>query len=171
MFSNWKLSICILSLLILCGFNLGCQKEADAGPMAPDFSLSDLSGNEISLKQYRGRVVLLDFWATWCAPCRMSIPELTRLHEKYKDMGLVILGISIDDPGQAPDKHLRAFKEALKIDYRILRFNKEVLRDYFSNERIGIPTMFVIDREGMIRDKIVGLNPGGLKKSLVELLE
>ena len=171
MYSNWKLTLWATSLLILSAFNMGCQQEVDARPMAPDFSLSDLSGNVITLKQYRGQVVLLDFWATWCAPCRMSIPELANLHEKYEDRGLVILGISIDDPSQAPDAYIKSFQENLKINYTVLRFNNKVIADYFRNESMAIPTLFVIDREGMIRDKFVGFNPGVLEKSVVGLLK
>ena len=137
---------------------------------APDFSLSDLSGRLISLEQYRGKVVILDFWATWCMPCRVSIPELGKLHEKYRDKGLVVLGISMDDQEQFTDAYLRDFKDKFGIKYKILRYNLSVLKDYFGEGNIAIPTMFLIDRRGTIREKIVGYRPDVLNKSLVELL-
>ena len=103
-------------------------------------------------------------------PCRVSIPELGKLHEKYRDKGLVVLGISMDDPGQFTNEYLRAFKEKFGINYKILRYNTTVLRDYFGEGRIAIPTMFLIDRKGRIREKIVGFRPNVLKKSLIGLL-
>jgi len=149
----------------------GCQKEVAAGPMAPDFSLKDLSGKTVSLSSYRGRVVLLDFWATWCPPCRMSIPELVGLQEKYRDKGLAILGLSVDDPQRVSDKDLKEFKKMAKINYPILRVDQKILEDYFAKQRMAIPTMFIIDGEGKIIEKIPGFLPGALEKSLEPLLK
>jgi len=151
-------------------FNFGCQREVEADPAAPDFSLSDLSGRMTSLEQHRGSVVLLDFWATWCPPCRMSIPEIIKLHEKFGGKGLVIFGISMDDPRMVNDEQLRVFKEKAGINYSVLRVNRQILQDYFGDEQISIPTMFVIDRDGMIRDKLVGFRPGALEKSVSGIL-
>jgi thiol-disulfide isomerase/thioredoxin len=150
---------------------VGCQKEVEAGPTAPDFSLKDLSGQTVTLEQYRGKVVLLDFWATWCPPCRMTIPMLIKLQDKYRDDGLVILGISIDDPQQITDKDLRYFIKMTKINYPILRYNQKVMKDYFEGERVSVPTMFVVDRNGKIRDMIVGYAPDPLKKSLAAVMK
>ena len=151
-------------------FNFGCQREVEADPAAPDFSLSDLSGRMTSLEQHRGSVILLDFWATWCPPCRMSIPEIIKLHEKFGGKGLVIFGISMDDPRMVNDEQLRVFKEKAGINYSVLRVNRQILQDYFGDEQISIPTMFVIDRDGMIRDKLVGFRPGALEKSVSGIL-
>jgi len=148
----------------------GCQKASESDVSAPDFSLSDLSGRVISLNQYRGNVVILDFWATWCMPCRVSIPELGKLHEEYRDKGLVILGVSMDDHEQFSNDYLRAFRDKFGINYKILRYNIEVLRDYFGGGNIAIPTMFLIDRKGKIRQKIVGFRPDVLKKTLMDVL-
>jgi peroxiredoxin len=152
-------------------FPVGCQKEVGAGAPAPAFSLSDLSGRPTSLEQHRGRVVLLDFWATWCPPCRVSIPELIEIQNKFAEKGLVILGISMDDPQMVSDDLLRAFKKQAGINYPILRVNEKVLKDYFLDERISIPTMFVIDAKGRITDKLVGFNPGAYEKSVRKLLK
>jgi len=163
---SWILIFFFLILVIV-----GCQKEVEAGPTAPDFSLKDLSGQTVTLEQYRGKVVLLDFWATWCPPCRMTIPMLIRLQDKYRDDGLVILGISIDDPQQITDKDLRYFIKMNKINYPVLRYNQKVMKDYFEGERVSIPTMFVVDRNGKIRDMIVGYAPDPLKKSLAAVMK
>ena len=155
-------------LIFFCFFILtaGCQKEVQAGPAAPDFTLSDMSGNTISLEQYRGKVVLLDFWATWCPPCRMTIPVLIKLQDEYRKKGLVILGVSIDDPRQVTGKDLQYFIKMTKINYPVLRSNQKILKDYFAGQNLSVPTMFVIDRNGKIRDKIVGFQPEALEKSL-----
>ena len=160
-------------LIFFCLFVVivGCQKEVEAGPTAPDFSLTNLSGQTVTLEQYRGKVVLLDFWATWCPPCRMTIPMLIKLQEKYRDEGLIILGISIDDPQQITDKDLRYFKKITQINYPVLRFNQKVMQDYFEDESLSVPTMFVVDRNGKVRDKIVGYAPDPLEKSLAVVMK
>ena len=161
------LTVFILAFLF---FNFGCKKQVEADPPAPNFSLLDISGRLMSLEQHRGNVVLLDFWATWCPPCRMSIPEMIKLQEKFGENGLVILGISMDNPLTVTDEKLRVFKKQVGINYSLLRVNKKVLQDYFGDESISIPTMFVIDRLGRIRDKLVGFRPGALEKSVSEIL-
>ena len=170
---NFKGTPINFTLIFLCFFILfaGCQQEVEAGPMAADFSLSDLSGKTVSLEQYRGKIVLLDFWATWCPPCRMTIPLLVDLQEKYRKKGLVILGISIDDPRQVKDKDLLYYKKVSKINYPVLRFNQKAMQDYFSGEQLAVPTMFVIDRNGRIKDKIVGFQPEALNKSLAAAIQ
>jgi len=165
-----KVKILAIFFLSFLFFNFGCQKEVEADPAAPDFSLSDLSGHMASLEQHRGSVVLLDFWATWCPPCRMSIPEMIKLQGKFGEKGLVIFGISMDDPQKVTDEQLRVFKEKVGINYSVLRANRQVLQDYFGNEQISIPTMFVIDRDGKIKAKLVGFRPGALEESVSEIL-
>ncbi|MDQ1336495.1 MAG: hypothetical protein QG552_3445 [Thermodesulfobacteriota bacterium] len=157
-----------LSFVVLA---VGCEKSVEAGPLAPDFSISDISGETVTLEQYRGSVVLLDFWATWCPPCKMTIPVLIRLQEQYKDKGLVILGISVDDPQLIQDKDLLHFRQMTRINYPILRFNQKLIKDYFSNEQMAVPTMIVIDRNGRIRDKVVGFQPDALEKSLAAVVK
>jgi peroxiredoxin len=162
---------CIFICLILCLLPQGCSKQGvDAKPSAPDFTLQDLAGSEVSLKQYKGKIVLLDFWATWCPPCRKSIPELVDVQEKYQDEGLIILGISTDDPRRTSDKTLLAFKSKYKINYDILRANHSVTAAYLGTGQMPIPTLFVIDREGKVVDRIMGYAPGAVERSLKKLL-
>jgi len=165
-YQKWVMSVAVAALLIT-----GCQRSAESGPMAPDFSLPDISDQMVSLSDFRGKVVLVDFWATWCPPCRMSIPELVKLQDKYRDEGLEILGISLDDPNDELNRYLNEFKEKYKINYRILRFSPKVMQDYFGMESPAIPTMFIIDRDGKVRDKIVGFDPKTLNRSLARLLD
>ncbi len=168
---NCRLAIGILTFLVFSFSIFGCQEEVGAGPMAPDFSLKDMSGNEVSLKQFRGKVVLLDFWATWCPPCRTSIPDLVELYDKYKKKGFVVLGISMDSPLRVNDERLKHFGKILKINYPILRHNLDVVENYFGKKARSLPTMYVIDRKGRVRDVFEGHDPEALKKSLEGLFK
>jgi cytochrome c biogenesis protein CcmG/thiol:disulfide interchange protein DsbE len=163
--------IWVFASLIFFLFLYGCDKEVEKLQTAPDFTLRDLNGDPVSLKDYRGKIVLLDFWATWCAPCRLSIPELVELQKKYRDQGVVVLGISMDDPEMFPDAYILAFKEAFKMNYTILRGDQNVAVDYFGITNMVIPTLFVINREGKLADKIAGYAPGAVENSLKRVLE
>ena len=166
---NFRLKFSTLTFLgIFLLFSLG-NGEADVQQKAPDFTLRDLSGNTVSLKDYRGQTVLLDFWATWCVPCRKSMPELVKLQKKYRNKGLVIFGLSIDNPQHYDNQYLLGFKKRLKINYRVLRADEKVIRDYLGAKPAGIPILFVIDREGRIADKVIGFSPGAAERSLKKL--
>ena len=124
---NCRLVVEVFTFLMISLFVLGCQDKVGAGPMAPDFSLKDMLGNEVSLKQFRGKVVLLDFWATWCPPCRSSIPDLVKLYNENKKKGLVVLGISMDSRVRCNDERLKRFGKKLKINYPILRHDLNIV--------------------------------------------
>jgi cytochrome c biogenesis protein CcmG/thiol:disulfide interchange protein DsbE len=162
-------SITFLTLLILFFF-CDIDTNADPGLSAPGFNLQNLSGDSVSLKEHKGNPVLIDFWATWCPPCRRSIPELVELQARYRDQGLVVLGISLDDPGRMSDRDLETFKQQFEINYSILRANQQVLKDYFKGGEISIPTMFIIDRKGRIADVLVGFRPGRVENSLKKII-
>ena len=149
---------------------MGCTSPSGSTEYAPDFSLESLSGEMISLSQYKGKVVLVDFWATWCPPCRQSIPELVKLQEKYREDGLIILGLSLDDPQQANNEYLRAFAKHFKINYAILRADLNVVKAYNGNVQMAIPTLFVVAKDGKIADRHVGFSPGAVEKSIKKLL-
>ena len=163
--------IWVFASLILFIFLYGCEKEVEPLPTAPDFTLRGLNGDSVSLNRYREKIVLLDFWATWCPPCRLSIPELVELQKKYRDQGVVVLGISMDHPEMFPDTYILEFKEAFKMNYTILRADQKVAMDYFGTENMAIPTLFVVNREGRLADKIVGYVPGAVENSLKRVLE
>ncbi|MEW6102946.1 MAG: TlpA disulfide reductase family protein [bacterium] len=116
----------------------------------PDFTLPTIDGETLTLSELSGKVIILDFWATWCPPCRMEIPDFIQLYSQYKDKGLLIIGLSLDE---SPD-NVRQFKEKMGINYPIVMGNQKVTED-FGGIR-GIPTTFIIDREGNIETKIVG---------------
>jgi thiol-disulfide isomerase/thioredoxin len=122
--------------------------------MAPDLKAKDLDGKELSLEAYKGKVVLLNFWATWCGPCRAEIPSLIRIQEAYKDR-LQIIGMDVDDDDE---EQLRAFVKGQGINYPVARTSVSVRFAY--GGIAALPTMFVINRENKVVQKHVGLfNP------------
>jgi cytochrome c biogenesis protein CcmG/thiol:disulfide interchange protein DsbE len=160
--------VIIVLFLVLCATNI---KTIYAQQGASDFTLSDLSGNMVSLKDFRGEIVFVDFWATWCLPCRKSLPELSSLDKKYRDKGLVILGLSIDDPDSYDNQYVSNFISKYNIEYRILRADQKVIGQYLGTEDVNVPTLFIVDKEGKILEKHVGFESGVLEKILQKLLK
>jgi len=158
-----------LFLLALCVCVM--DHRAIAGQRAPEFALLDLSGRKVTLSEHRGRVVILDFWATWCMPCRMSIPELVELQDKYGGKGLSVLGVNMDLETKTRYDNLVSYKRKYKISYPILHSDERVVADYFHGAQPKLPTAFVIDREGNIREVVEGYRFGALEKAVKRLLE
>ncbi len=119
---------------------------------APDFALKDADGKLVHLSDYRGKVVLLDFWATWCGPCKIEIPWFIDFQRKDQDKGLVVLGVSMDDEGW---EVVKPFVAREKMNYRVLIGNDETAQLYGGID--ALPTTFLIDREGKIAAVHVGL--------------
>jgi thiol-disulfide isomerase/thioredoxin len=113
-----------------------------------------IDGKDFDIATLKGKVVLIDFWATWCGPCRRSIPHLIELHEKYKDQGLEVVGVSLDQKGPSV---VIPFVAQNKISYSVLMGNQKMVQD-FGGVR-GIPTAFIISQDGKIYSKIIGLAP------------
>ncbi len=146
-------AIFLLTFLAV-SFSTSSSADSANGEKAPDFELSTLEGEVIKLSDYLGKIVIVDFWATWCGPCRMAVPELVELQNEYRD-NLVIIGISLD---QSYTQHnLKPFIENYGINYPIVLGTLEVVEAY-GNIR-GIPTSFIVDQNGEIVNKFTGYVP------------
>lgn len=118
---------------------------------APDFTVRTLEGKHLKLSDLKGHPVVLDFWATWCTPCRASMPHLDALQKRYANKGLVVVGLSMDE---LSPKAVRSFVDHLGIGFRMAMANDRMLTDYGPIR--AIPTTFIIDREGHIARRVVG---------------
>ena len=132
---------------------------------APEFALPLLDGGQLRLSSYRGKVVLLDFWATWCVPCREETPHFVELQRKYGDRGLQIIGISMDD---SPDP-VRPFVQQFQVNYPVVMGTADVGSAY--GGVLGLPIAFLIDREGRIQAKHMGATDASVfEKDVASLL-
>lgn len=146
---NIRFFIAILLLSAVC--IVASYPTFAAQTSAPDFTLNDIDGKKVNLSEFRGKVVLLNFWATWCGPCRAEMPSLHNLYNEYKDKGFVVIAISAD----TSEKPVKSFAKELKLSFPILMDkNKAVSFDDYGV--LGLPTTFLIDKNGIIIEKIMG---------------
>ena len=166
-----------MARLILAAFLLIVEPFAVANPVtvnqeakaqaAPQFALKDLKGRVARLADYKGKVLLINFWATWCAPCRAEMPDLARLQKEYETRGLQIIGITHPPfKGQS----VRRMAKRLKVNYPILLGTPRVSAEYGVSD--VLPVTFVVDRDGKIRARILGiLEADEFDRSVKPLLE
>jgi len=133
--------------------------------LAPDFTLASTDGKKIKLSNFRGKVVVLDFWATWCPPCKAEIPDFIKLYSKYKDDGFQMLGVSLDQGGL---KDVVPFIKDYGINYPVVLGTEEIVSAYGGIR--GIPTTFVIDKKGYVRDEFEGYRPAPVFEKDIEQL-
>lgn len=159
------LAFIVGSLLIGCG-----SKEADrAAPLtrqtAPDFQLTDLKGNPLVLSSLQGKVVLLDFWATWCPPCLEELPHFKELYAAYRGQGLEIVGVALDQGG---GEVVRPFAQKNGVLYPLAIGTSRLTQAYGGIR--GIPTTFLIDKKGRIAAKFVGYRSKEIFESQIKAL-
>jgi len=159
----------ILAIVFLFAFSIGINY---AGEKAPAFALPDLDGMEISLSDYKGKVLLLNFWATWCPPCRMEIPYFNDFYQKYNSKGFEVLGVSLDRGGV---RTVVDFKKDNKIAYPVVIGDNSVTGNYQQfipvDQRNAIPFTFIIDRDGNIVKTYVGSRPkSSFEADILEVL-
>jgi peroxiredoxin len=172
---RWGLLVAAPFVIASCGEHRGSQTEVQAAAnpasydttLAPDFALPDLKGRTVHLKDFRGKVVVLDFWATWCGPCKMEIPHFAELLKRHGEKGLEIVGVAMDETGADV---VKPFVEKNGLPYHV------VLGDDYTASRFGgvnaLPTTFVIDRGGHIARKYIGYQSlESFEEDLAPLLE
>lgn len=176
MFSpKWKIALAALALACLA---MSCSSSVKAGAaspnvrptkdrkIAPAFKLKDADGKIAQLSDYKGKVVLLNFWATWCGPCKVEIPWFIEFEQKYKDKGLAVIGVAMDEEGWEVIKPYIIDK---KVNYRVLAGDDPTAQIYGGVD--SLPTTFLIDREGKIAGVHVGLvSKSEYEKDIVALL-
>src|SRR5262245_4890310 len=175
-FAQRCFTVCVDQSSKLCAYLLGrgpgASGEADAvleesaRVPAPNFSLPDRSGRMISIADYRGQVVLLNFWATWCSPCKREMPWLIEFQNQYRDRGFTVLGVSLDEDGWTS---VARYLDETAINYPVLLATEDIVKRYGG---VGaVPMTFVIDREGRIAATHVGLlNRDDLEREILKLL-
>lgn len=143
------LAVSFMAFMLFLGCtNKGEQASAD---VAPDFTLQDMNGKTVSLSNFKGKVVIIDFWATWCPPCRAAIPGLERLYKAYNTKGLVVLGISVDEGGW---DLVKEFETGLGVTYPVLKGTEDVSVKYLVR---SIPMLVITDRAGKVRKRFIGM--------------
>lgn len=143
----------IVPFIIVLMLAAGCtDKGAQSDlPTVADFTLQDMGGKDVTLSGYKGKVVLLEFWATWCPPCSLAVPVLERLHKTYKDKGLVVLAVSLDTGGW---DELPSYIDAHGITYRVLKGTSAVAVQF---QVRTIPMFLVLSKEGKIVKRYLGM--------------
>ena len=129
---------------------VGAKIAAEEGALAPDFLLESLRADEMRLSDFRGRAVVLNFWATWCAPCRREIPELVEAYDRYRDEGLVILAVNLQEGRGIVSPYAEDFGMEFPI---LIDRDGEVGDDY---RLLGLPQTYFVDRDGVIRSMFIG---------------
>jgi peroxiredoxin len=168
--SKTILGVCVTLTLAGVLVWTGCAKKArrSSAKPAPEFSLKDANGQTVRLADYRGKVVLLDFWATWCGPCKIEIPWFMEFEKEFKNQGFAVLGVSMDEDGWSA---IKPYVQNMKMNYRVLLGNDAISTAYGGLD--SLPTTLLIDREGGIASTHVGVSMGKeeFKDAIVKLLE
>ena len=128
--------------------------DPNAKPANLNFTLKDMNGKDVNLAAYKGKVILLDFWVTWCGPCKIEIPWFIEFQSKYQSQGLAVLGLSVDDPVSK----LKPYAQQMKMTYPVLVGDgRDDLKEKAYGPLWGLPTTFLIGRDGRLCKKHIGM--------------
>ncbi|NIS83002.1 MAG: redoxin domain-containing protein [Anaerolineales bacterium] len=183
--SDWKkfLIVVVVAVVALAGFSLrdfsdlepaqspglgsdtaGLEIAPAMGALAPDFTLFDLQGEEVSLSDFHGQPVLINFWATWCGPCRLEMPAIQSRYERYKDDGLVVLAVDFDEP--AGD--VESFRDELGLTFPLLLDPGAKVQKLYRNR--SYPSSFFVDADGVIQVQHIGvMTEGQIDENLAQI--
>ena len=134
-----------LAVVALVATSVLPAQALSRGSRAPEIGLRDTNGRQVRLSSLRGKVVLVDFWASWCGPCRQEMPFLERLHDEYADQGLVIVGVNID----TEEGNMRRFLRRTPVSFRVVHDGNHRVADRYNPPRM--PSSFLIDQRGVVR--------------------
>ena len=146
----------LVSLLIAAAIGPGCGVDVrgvEVGDRVPHYSAADLSGQEVSLDDHLGEVVLVNVWATWCGPCRVEMPPIQASYRRYKDRGFTVLAVSIDQ-GPQHEERVAAFAEEYGLEFPILLDPESRITEVLRT--VGVPETFVLGRDGRIAKRLIG---------------
>jgi cytochrome c biogenesis protein CcmG/thiol:disulfide interchange protein DsbE len=161
-----RVAVFVAFLLAGCTTQVAAQKQLKARKAAPAFSLRDADGRTVNLADYRGKVVLLNFWATHCGPCKIEIPWFVDFEQRYKDRGFAVLGVAMDEEGW---EIVKPYLTKTKVNYRILLGDEKTAAAYGGID--ALPTTFIIDKSGQIASQHVGLvSKSNYENEIVQLL-
>ena len=147
--------VLLATLVFISSVSLaGETNQVESAKLAPGWELTDLEGKTVRSSDFKGKVVVLDFWATWCPPCRAEIPDFIALQKKYSSEGLAVIGVSVD---QASLKTVKAFAEKNGINYPVVLADNKIVDSFGGID--GLPTTFLIDRNGNIVKQHLGFTP------------
>ena len=146
----------IASSLVLPG---AAVSNGAATNMPADYEVPTLDGDKFKLSDYSGKVVVVDFWATWCGPCRQEIPQLVRINNQNRERGVEVIGLHIDDRGRSTPQQIRRFIEQYSISYPVGMASDEMFTDYLGTVEDTIPQTLVFDRKGRLVKHFVGYGP------------
>ena len=149
----------VIGLIVLLAFVFfSIQKPRSDTPNfgpAPELSISSLDGKKVSLSDLKGKVVLVDFWGTWCGPCRTSIPAIEQMYQKFKSRGFEVMGVALEQDG---GKQVPAFVKEMKMTYLVgFPDSREQVSAY---DPSSVPLMVLVDKEGDVRLRVAGYGPG-----------
>ncbi len=154
-----KALILLVPVFLLCA----CARDIGASSVAPDIGLSDMDGNTVQLSDFKGKVIILNFFASWCPPCRQEIPDFVELQKRYADQGFAMIGVSL-----TPAQDVRPFAKKIGINYTVLIGDNKAEAAYGPIR--SIPMTFLIDKEFNIAKKYIGPRPIEVFESVIKEL-
>jgi len=169
-YRNWLILITLglgilwifISRITTQNTSAGAISQPYKGFLAPDFELATSSGEIIRLSELRGKAIILNFWASWCPPCRAEMPAIEAVHQAYQDKGLVVLGINATNQDQVTQ--VNEYTDNMELTFQILFDTSGIAQDLYAVS--ALPSTFFIDREGMIREVIIG---GPMAEALLQI--